>query len=195
MTKHTTKLLVFWVLVLLPLIGIGGNSPTMVDRDIVIHVTPPEPISGKWEPLNELLGKYESIGFERYKETSGIFYQYLAIGKNAGRFVYIENLMKEVSLECDFKSNAIQPHTGFYEINMSNCNQKGDYSLLVTPQVTLLEKGPFPINADLNVSLLININSSVVEMSSHRMKKMNKSTIVQALEKLHNHVNNNSANQ
>lgn len=195
MATPTTKPLVFWALALFPLIGIGGNSPTMVDRDIVIHVTPPEPPSGTWKSLNELLGIYESIGLESYKETSGIFYQYVRIGENTGRFVYIENLMKEVSLECDFKSNAIQPHKGFYEIKMSSCNQKGDYSLLVTPLVTLLEKGPFPINADLNVSLLININSSVIEVSSHRMKKMNNTTIVQALERLRNHTNNNSANQ
>ena len=167
----------------------------MVDRDIVIHVTPPEKMQGKWKPLNELLGIYESIGLERYKETSGIFYQYLRIDENIGHYVYIENLMKEISLECEIKSSAIQSHAGFYEIRMSNCNQKGDYSLLVTPQVTLMEKGPFPINADLNVSLLIKVNSSVIEMSSHRMQKMDKSTIVQALERLQNHVNKNCANQ
>ncbi|MCU7846100.1 MAG: hypothetical protein KZQ93_19870 [Candidatus Thiodiazotropha sp. (ex Monitilora ramsayi)] len=155
----------------------------MENRDIVIHVTPPSPPKGPQHPLKDLLGTYEAIGLERHKETSGIFYQFLNIGEETGRFKYVENLTEGTPLRCTFSTNDIQPYNGFYVIDLNGCNKEGEYSLLVTPQITLTHQGPFPINSDLSVSLLVSINSAIIERTTQRMKKINGVTILEALEK------------
>jgi hypothetical protein len=173
----------------------SAELPAGGDRDIMIFVERPADPTGPRHPLQDILGRYESIGIESHRETSGIWYQYLEINGDEGYFTYSDNIIHGSVVNCSFYTAEIQSHGYFYLIDMPSCvregySGQGHYSLLVAPDSSFPPRGVFPARADATVTLFFHIDGSVIEMASHRMIRMTKEPLLKALQR----VTSNDAN-